>query len=219
MFAPEVTGRAPICIRPWARFFPPLIGLSTSAPCLLTLITLFFSRRRCYSEFSSDTSDLPEEGRPAGEEDERSQGRRKKQESGGRRRNTGLSFPSFLLTLHAFTCRVGRLRPRPPSPGEGIRAVDASRRRQSEAERVPGAEREGSPLLSPLSSRSFAVHARLLRSFASRRFESSLNAALVFCGGFFSPGSRRSLGLSVKTFSLSARHLQTVPFVSRTYLV
>lgn len=42
MFTPEVTGRASICIRPWARFFPPLIGLSMSAPCLLTLITLFF---------------------------------------------------------------------------------------------------------------------------------------------------------------------------------
>lgn len=42
MFTPEVTGRASICIRPWARFFPPLIGLSMSAPWLLTLITLFF---------------------------------------------------------------------------------------------------------------------------------------------------------------------------------
>lgn len=42
MFTPEVTGRASICIRPWARFFPTLIGLSMSAPCLLTLITLLF---------------------------------------------------------------------------------------------------------------------------------------------------------------------------------
>lgn len=42
MFTPEVTGRASICIRPWARFFPPLIGLSMSAPCLLALITLYF---------------------------------------------------------------------------------------------------------------------------------------------------------------------------------
>lgn len=65
MFTPEVTGRASICIRPWARFFPPLIGLSMSAPCLLTLITLFFSRRQCYTEFScsSGISDLPEEER------------------------------------------------------------------------------------------------------------------------------------------------------------
>lgn len=42
MFTLEVTGRASICIRPWARFFPPLIGLSMSAPCLFALITLCF---------------------------------------------------------------------------------------------------------------------------------------------------------------------------------
>lgn len=84
MFTPEVTGRASICIRPWARFFPPLIGLSVSAPCLLTLITLFFvfffSRRQCYAEFSrsSGISDLPEEQRATDMEGEREK-REKKQ--------------------------------------------------------------------------------------------------------------------------------------------
>jgi len=85
------------------------------------------------------------------------------------------------------------------------------------------------PLLSPFAP-SFqlciAIHTHLLHSLLFRRFESSLNAALVFCGGFFppglpppsAPGSRHSFSLLVKTFSSSARRLQTVPFVPCTYL-
>lgn len=54
MFPPWVAGRASICIRPWARFFLALIGLSKGAWCAPALITLSFLGRQCYAEFISN---------------------------------------------------------------------------------------------------------------------------------------------------------------------
>lgn len=74
MFTPEVTGRASICIRPWARFFPPLIGLSMSAPCLLTLITLFFPGDSATQSSAAAPAYQPEEERETNREREREEG-------------------------------------------------------------------------------------------------------------------------------------------------
>lgn len=74
MFTPEVTGRASICIRPWARFFPPLIGLSMSAPCLLTLITLFFPGDSATQSSAAAPAYQPEEERETNREREGEEG-------------------------------------------------------------------------------------------------------------------------------------------------
>lgn len=54
MFPPWVAGCASICIRPWARFFLALIGLSKGAWCAPALITLSFLGRQCYAKFISN---------------------------------------------------------------------------------------------------------------------------------------------------------------------
>lgn len=68
MFTPEVSGRASICIRPWARFFLPLIGLSMRAQCLLSLITSFFFPETVLQRVQIQYL------RPAGEREEGSRG-------------------------------------------------------------------------------------------------------------------------------------------------